>query len=170
MTETRLHITQGEYAVGTSDALVISTLLGSCVSCCLWDCEAGVGGMNHMLLARTSAGATAHTLSGINAMELLINELIKLGAQRNRLNAKVFGGARMVSGLSDIGAENAAFTKSYLAAEGIPLVTQSLGGCQARNLRFWPATGRAQQKMTDVSVRDAEVQPPETIGNSIELF
>ena len=165
-----MHITQGEFAVGTDHELVISTLLGSCVSCCLWDCEAGVGGMNHMLLARPSAGASAHTLSGINAMELLINELIKLGARRDRLSAKVFGGARMISGLSDIGAENAAFTKAYLEAEGIPLVTESLGGCQARKLRFWPTTGRAQQKLTDVRLRDAESPAPLSTGNAIELF
>jgi chemotaxis protein CheD len=170
VTETRLHITQGEFAVGNNAALVISTLLGSCVSCCLWDAEAKVGGMNHMLLTRPKTGTTMYTLSGINAMELLINEVIKRGARRDRLCAKVFGGARMVSGLSDIGAENAEFTISYLATESIPLITQSVGGFQARNLRFWPATGRVQQKLTDARVRDVELQIPAMPGNAIELF
>ncbi|MEL6449899.1 MAG: chemotaxis protein CheD [Pseudomonadota bacterium] len=165
----RLHITQGEYATGTDDRVMITTLLGSCVSCCLWDPVAGVGGMNHMLLTNPSAGETARALSGSHAMEILINSLIKLGARRDRLQAKAFGGARMIKGLSDIGMQNAEFTVSYLAQERIPLVTQSLGGQQARNLRFWPATGRAMQKLTDTRVRDVEVMPPAR-GHGLELF
>jgi len=123
-----------------------------------------------MLLAQPGAGAAVHTLSGINAMELLINELIKLGARRAHLKAKVFGGAQMVSGLSDIGAQNGAFTTSYLETERIPLVAQSLGGFQARNLRFWPATGRVQQKLTNAQVREDNFPLPPPAGNAIELF
>ena len=170
MTEHRLHITQGEYATGQDPDVVISTLLGSCVSCCLWDPLAGVGGMNHMLLAKPSAGETARALSGINAMEVLINTLIKLGAKRTRLQAKAFGGARMISGLSDIGAENAEFTVSFLRQESIPLVTQSLGGNRARNVRFWPATGRVMQKLTDATVREVESDTPVGRDDGIELF
>lgn len=165
-----LHITQGEHATGTGPDLMISTLLGSCVACCLWDPDARVGGMNHMLLAMATGGDAARALSGINAMEILINDLVKLGAARSRLQAKAFGGARMISGFSDIGAQNAAFIVSYLSQEGIPLVTQSLGGQTARNLRFWPGTGRAMQKMTDVNVRDVEIVVPAARGNGLELF
>jgi len=168
--EQRIHITQGEYATGMRDEVVISTLLGSCVACCLWDPVARVGGMNHILLARSQDAQTTRTLSGINAMELLINDLIKLGAVRNRLQAKAFGGARMISGLSDIGEQNAVFAVDYLATEGIPLVTQSLGGQQARSLRFWPGTGRAMQKLTDVKVRDVESMPVPSAGNGVELL
>ncbi|WP_299041784.1 chemotaxis protein CheD [uncultured Tateyamaria sp.] len=170
MTPHNIHITQGEHATGVADEVVISTLLGSCVACCLWDPVNRVGGMNHMLLALSGANDTSHTLSGINAMEVLINDLIKLGAVRNRLQAKAFGGARMISGFSDIGAQNATFTVQYLAQEGIPLVTQSLGGNLARNLRFWPGSGRAMQKVTDVTVRDVEVGAPAPSGNGLELF
>ncbi|WP_299147759.1 chemotaxis protein CheD [uncultured Tateyamaria sp.] len=126
--------------------------------------------MNHILLANGTDGSTAPTLSGINAMEILINDLIKLGAQRDRLKAKVFGGARMISGLSDIGAENAEFAVSYLSQERIPLVTQSLGGTQARNLRFWPASGRVMQKLTNTRVNDVEVKPPHPPTHGLELF
>ena len=166
-----IHITQGEHAICSDPDLVISTLLGSCVACCLWDPVAQVGGMNHMLLAQGQGGRDAQrTLSGINAMELLVNDLVKRGADRRRLRAKAFGGARMISGLSDIGAQNAQFTQSYLAQEGIPLITQSLGGQLARNIRFWPGTGRAMQKMTDTHVRDADVGAATPAGNGLELF
>lgn len=165
-----LHITQGEHATGVGPDIVISTLLGSCVACCLWDPVARIGGMNHMLLAQSTGEETMRALSGITAMEILINDLVKLGALRSRLQAKAFGGARMISGFSDIGAQNAAFILTYLRQESIPLLTQSLGGQNARNLRFWPATGRAMQKMTDVAMPDVEIAKPATPGNGLELF
>ncbi len=170
MTERRIHITQGEYATSSFDEVVISTLLGSCVSCCLWDDQAGVGGMNHMLLAQGSAGDTVRTLSGLSAMELLINDLVKLGASKPRLKAKAFGGARMIKGLSDIGAQNAEFTVSYLKKEGIPLVTQSLGGTRARTLRFWPTSGRVLQRVSDTEVGCIEPRPTPAIGHDVEIF
>ena len=170
MNETRIHITQGQFATGTSPDLVITTLLGSCVAVCLWDEQKGLGGMNHMLLARACAGSQAQTLSGLQAMELLINDLLKLGAARHRLQAKAFGGARMVNGLSDIGQQNVEFTEHFLAQEGIPLTTSSCGGTHARNLRFWPATGRALQKMTHPETKVVEVEPPMPSGQGVELF
>ena len=169
MTEQRIHITQGEYATASAPDVYISTLLGSCVSCCLWDPVAGVGGMNHMLLAKSPA-ATVRTLSGIHAMEMLINDLIKQGARKDRMSAKAFGGARMIKGLSDIGSQNAEFTVGYLSQEGIPLVTQSLGGTHARTLRFWPMTGRVMQKLTDTRVVDVEAAPIVSPGHGVELF
>lgn len=170
MTAQTLHITQGEHAIGKGPDIVIATLLGSCVACCLWDPEAQVGGMNHMLLATATGVDRTQTLSGINAMEVLINDMVKVGAVRSRIMAKAFGGARMIMGLSDIGSENATFTLAYLRQEGIPIVTQSLGGRQARNVRFWPGTGRAMQKLTDIRVRDVEERPPVSAGNGLELF
>lgn len=170
MTQTRLHITQGQFAAGSGHDLVISTLLGSCVSCCLWDPQACVGGMNHILLAQASAGHQARALSGLQAMEVLINDLVKRGAVRERLVAKAFGGARMIRGFSDIGNQNAEFIQSFLAREGIALTTTSFGGTQARNLRFWPGTGRVQQKLTDATVRFVEATPPPTVGHGVELF
>ncbi|WP_299731683.1 chemotaxis protein CheD [uncultured Tateyamaria sp.] len=170
MSEKRIHITQGQFATGAGHDVVISTLLGSCVSVCLWDEDKGIGGMNHMLLARSSSGSQAHTLSGLQAMEVLINDLLKMGAARDRLQAKAFGGARMVDGLSDIGQDNVEFTEHFLAQERIPLTTSSFGGTHARNVRFWPATGRALQKVTHAQVKLVEVEPPLPTGQGVELF
>lgn len=171
MTKARKHITQGEYAVGNNPDLVISTILGSCVSCCLWDPVSQVGGMNHMLLTVQSDDRGTCNLAGINAMELLINDILKLGGQRHRLRAKAFGGARMVAGLSDIGAQNASFTLDFLEREGIACDSQSLGGTTARHVMFWPASGRALQKVRQ-SVDLVEEVPvhKQTRGNDLELF
>lgn len=169
MSEKRIHITQGEHATGNEEDTMINTLLGSCVAVCLWDEVAKVGGMNHMLLAMSDAGNGATcNLSGINAMELLINDMIKLGASRNRLKAKAFGGARMVAGLSDIGQSNAEFALEFLKNEGIECEGHSLGGTMARNIRFWPASGRVQQRMTSTQVVEPTVKEEE--GNDLELF
>jgi chemotaxis protein CheD len=167
----RLVITQGEHAVSQDREAVITTVLGSCVACCLWDPLAAAGGMNHMLLAgRAERGNAWSDLAGVNAMELLINDLLKLGAARDRLQAKVFGGARMVSGLSDIGEANAAFTLEFLARENIACVGKSLGGEQARRLEFWPATGIARQKSVRQAAPPPPPRPPAPAGNELELF
>lgn len=165
----RILITQGEHAVGASENTVISTLLGSCVAVCLWDEQAKAGGMNHMLLAVSETQSGICNLSGINAMEVLINDIIKLGGSRGNLKAKVFGGAQMISGLSDVGQSNAAFALEFLENEGIDCVGQSVGGNSARNLKFWPGTGRALQRLTQTKVEEKPVAAaPE--GNDMELF
>ncbi|MEI4485941.1 chemotaxis protein CheD [Frigidibacter sp. MR17.14] len=163
------HISQGEFAVGREQSS-ISTILGSCIATCLHDPVARVGGMNHFLLPEgTGTGAPAASF-GINAMELLINALIKAGAQRGRMQAKVFGGARMVAGLSDIGAKNAQFVLDFLDKEGLHCVGQSLGGTEARRVQFWPGDGRARQKL----VGNAGLQEKPSLrpapANGVELF
>ncbi|MBM1814733.1 chemotaxis protein CheD [Pseudosulfitobacter pseudonitzschiae] len=171
MTETRMHITQGQHAASGEANVVITTLLGSCVACCLWDPNARVGGMNHMLLTVRQDANLTDNLVGVNAMEVLINALIKSGAQRSSLRAKAFGGARMVDGLSDIGEANAQFTLDFLASEGITCEGHSFGGTNARNIRFWPATGRVLQRMSTDRVIEPKAivhAPPE--GNDLELF
>lgn len=171
MSGQRIHITQGERAVSGNSDLVISTILGSCVSCCLWDPVANVGGMNHMLLTVSTKSTGICNLAGINAIELLINDVLKLGARRDRLRAKAFGGARMVAGLSDIGKVNINFTLEFLETEGIKCDRHSLGGESARHVMFWPSTGRALQKIRRDEVLPAE-QPVqlEEQGNGLELF
>lgn len=168
----KITITQGEFAVSGERDCMISTILGSCVSTCLWDTSRGVGGMNHVLVARSNSGPTRSDAAGVNAMELLINALIRLGAERALLQAKVFGGARMISGLSDIGQENSQFMLDFLEREGIPCVGQSLGGTLARQIRFYPAEGRALVKSAG-----SRAVPPATsdtverqVGNPVELF
>ena len=142
-----IFITQGEYAVSDDRETTISTLLGSCVACCLWDPLAGVGGMNHMLIASRTQHDVKCNAAGVQAMETLINALLERGAKRSRLRAKAFGGVQMVRGLSGVGPANCSFTLDYLTREKIPLVSHSLGGDVARQLRFWPVSGIVRQKI-----------------------
>lgn len=152
-----IHIIQGDQALSDNRDDVMTTILGSCVATCLYDPIANVGGMNHFLLPGENKNAPCSNESyGLNAMELLINGLLKMGAKRNRFEAKLFGGARMIEGLSDIGMQNAKFAIEFLAFEGIPCVSKSLGGLNARRIRFWPGTGRVQMK----SLAEAAVVAP----------
>ena len=165
-------ITQGEFAVCDSPNVLINTLLGSCVACCLWDETVGVGGMNHLLLGGQIKGAgEGYDLAGVAEMECLINEIIKRGGRRDSLQAKVFGGAKMLSGLGNIGERNARFAFDFLAQEGIPCRNSSVGGTSARALRFWGATGRATMRLVSNEVEEVVPQiEPEKAGNELELF
>ena len=173
MNETRMVITQGEHAVSDDPNVVVSTLLGSCVSCCLWDSYAQVGGINHMLHAQLDDARSSSNVSGVNSMELLINDILKKGGARARLTAKVFGGAQMVQGLSEIGLANAQFTLEFLARENIVCVSKSLGGQQARHLLFRPATGIARQRYVRQAGESAAAVlnlPHSSSGNGMELL
>ena len=140
-----VQITQGEVHVTDDPTQVLTTVLGSCVAACIRDPESGVGGMNHFLLANSESGGRAATDYGVNAMELLINGILKLGGARDRLEAKLFGGANVVAVSSAIGSHNAAFAEQFLADEGIKLVGGDMRGVHARRIQFWPTTGRALQ-------------------------
>ena len=168
---------QGEHYVTGDPEVTLTTILGSCVAVCLWDPERGVGGMNHFLLPEGKAeGANEGRRYGAFAMELLINELLRLGARRERLQAKLFGGARMFSGLSDVGASNVAFAERFMRDEGIPVMGTSLGGFGARRIQFWPTTGRAQQKtVTDTheltNLKEVPKPAPVVVDDGlVELF
>ncbi len=163
-------IAQGEYAVGDEPEMVVSTILGSCVAVCLHDPVQNTGGMNHILLPDSGGGHLGALSFGASDMERLINALIKRGASRDRLEAKVFGGAAVVAGLSDIGARNVAFVRSFLAAEGIRLLSENVGGDRPRQIRFWPHSGRAQHRLVGLTDVD-EVRPaPPPRANGVELF
>lgn len=132
--------------------IVIVTVLGSCVSACLWDAQLRIGGMNHFMLpgpvrvAGTVAPDPADPARlGVYAMELLINQLLKLGAERSRLVAKVFGGGSVLEGLDtlNIGNQNGAFVLDFLNEEGIPVVAKDLFDVCARKVVFFPGTGKA---------------------------
>jgi chemotaxis protein CheD len=172
--ERRIHVGQGAFEVAAAPDAVLTTILGSCVAACLWDAQAQVGGMNHIVLPDAPEGDLRRASAGVNAMELLINGVIRAGGARARLQAKLFGGARMISGLTDIGGRNADFARGFLDREGIPCVSESLGGTQGRRVQFWPCTGRARQMlMGSAEVPPEEVAPlPRTAepGNDIELF
>lgn len=140
----------GEHKMVTSESnskdVALQTLLGSCVSACIRDVRSGCGGLNHFLLpADKSQGITATSSRyGVQAMELLINSILKTGAQKTDLEAKVFGGANVLHNLSgtSVGDKNSAFVKEYLAAEGIPVTASDLGGAKARKIFFFPSNGR----------------------------
>lgn len=140
------HIVQGECLVVEDPDAVISTILGSCVAACMRDPVAGVGGMNHFLLPGDDSGRQGMQY-GAYSMELLINGLLQRGARRERLEAKLFGGGRLLSGLTDIGRQNASFAERFLQDEGIRYLGGSLGGEQARRIQYWPVSGRARQQL-----------------------
>ena len=174
-----VHITLGEAYVSSNSEEVLTTVLGSCVSACIRDAAAGVGGMNHFLLPEGTGQDRLAMRYGVNAMELLINGVLKQGGVRQRLEAKLFGGANMMSSLHDIGARNIEFAKKFLVEEDIPLVGGHLGGTSARRIQFWPASGRARQMVaTSLEARLAEsefgqVRPGTATsvqGNDVELF
>ena len=136
----------GEY-FATSKGLMLVTVLGSCVAACLRDRESGIGGMNHFMLP-SGAGegpASASARYGVHAMELLINHLVRLGARRRNLEAKVFGGGNVVPGFTalNVGESNASFVVGFLENESIPIVAEDLKGTISRKVYFFPATGRA---------------------------
>lgn len=170
-----VHVIQGEYAVSADKDAMLCTLLGSCVSACIRDPEARVGGLNHFLLPE-GTGASGNLSYGVHAMELLINDLLRRGAMRSRLEAKLFGGARMIRSAHDIGAQNAKFARSFLDAEGISEIGGSLGGTQARRIEFWPESGRVRQQLIegDTSLLAREVArpapPPAEDDGNLELF
>ena len=151
-------VLQGEYRVSTSPTVVFSTVLGSCIAACIYDDQVGVGGMNHFLLASSTASDSVNARYGIHAMELLINGIMKKGARRENLKAKVFGGAKMSANLSDIGASNADFVQRFLRDESIPVISSSVGGTSARRVRFHPTTGAAQQTQVKDDRRLGEVE------------
>jgi len=137
-----------EYYV-TSDPIMLTTVLGSCVAACLRDPVAGVGGMNHFMLPEnqdtTNTPVSASMRYGAYAMEVLINELLKAGAVRERLQAKVFGGGAVLDAMhhTHIGARNADFVLDYLARENIPVHGHDLNGTCARRINYFPRDGRA---------------------------
>ncbi len=168
------YVRQGEFAVSDDPNLVLSAILGSCVGTCLFDPERGIGGMNHILLPNSVGDVTSEQLEGVNLMELLINEMMKRGADKRNLQGKLFGGARMMESSVDIGGANAAFAKQFLADEGISCIGESLGGDRGRRIRFWPVGGRARQHLLTRHEAPAAPQPrrsaPMPSSGGIELF
>jgi chemotaxis protein CheD len=142
----RVVLSPGEY-FASREEFVISTLLGSCVAACLWDEANRVIGMNHFLLAHKRYSRykpLCHTEAGkygVHSMELLINGMMKLGARRENLRAKAFGGASMMDTSEDdffcIGEVNSRFIVEFLNTDGIPLVASDLGGDVGRVIHFF---------------------------------
>ncbi len=143
----RVSLSPAEY-FASAEAVTISTLLGSCVAACLFDPVRHIVGMNHFLLGnrRYARGipvsATEAGRYGVHAMELLINEMMRLGANRKALRAKAFGGSTIMSNSAEagnfvcVGEVNARFIREFLSNEGIPLLAEDLGGEKGRVIHF----------------------------------
>jgi chemotaxis protein CheD len=169
-----VHVIQGDCRVSADPRVLLTTTLGSCVAACIYDPVARVGGMNHFLLPEgESIGPTA-VRYGAYAMEVLINDVLKAGGIRRRLEAKLFGGGRLTDSSIDIGGKNAAFASSFLDREGVREEPGSIGGEFARRIQFWPATGRIRQltlarRSEAVPLRPERLERLDTHG-ALELF
>ena len=171
-------ILPGEYFVDTEDLLVMTTL-GSCIAACLWDRTAKVGGMNHFMLPEGSGDSGRY---GSFAMELLINQMMKRGASRLSLEAKVFGGGQVISGMHsmNVGERNTRFVLDYLKTEHITVVSKDVLDIYPRKVCFLPASGKAMVKrlasanteMLQAQERAAAAQaaPVASGGGSVDLF
>ena len=134
---------------------MVSTVLGSCVSACIFDRRLKLGGMNHFMLPepsvdrgeeRDSWSATVGRAAryGNDAMEHLINAILKAGGRREDWDVKIFGGGRVLSQMTDVGARNIAFVQRYLATEGLAVTASDLGDVYPRQVQFFPSTGKAR--------------------------
>ena len=126
---------------------LVSTILGSCVSVCLWDPEVGVGGLNHFLLPQCVNNGVSSSRFGNVAIRELLSELHRLGGARHRLQAKVFGGASVIDAFQttngSLGMQNVSLARRFLADAGIPIVNEDVGGTQGRKLVFRTNDGSA---------------------------
>lgn len=144
-------ILPGEYYYTCKDMMIV-TVLGSCVSACIRDRVTGIGGMNHFMLPDGGSDAdnpvSASMRYGTYAMEVLINDLLKAGARRENLEAKVFGGGNVLRGFVaiNVGERNAEFVRSFLRAENIRVVAEDLNDIYPRKVYFFPRTGKVLVK------------------------
>lgn len=143
-------ILPGEYYFTSKDMLIV-TVLGSCVSACIRDRVTGIGGMNHFMLpdgGDAESPVSASMRYGTYAMEVLINDLLKAGARRENLEAKVFGGGNVLRGFvaMNVGERNAQFVRDYLRAESIRVVAEDLNDIYPRKVYFFPRTGKVLVK------------------------
>ncbi len=180
-------ILPGEYSVTCHDE-AITTVLGSCVSACVRDPKRGIGGMNHFMLPADSLttrntwldpAVRLATRYGSYAMESLINDLLKVGAARERLEIKLFGGGRVLTSMTDVGARNIDFVHDFVRIEGLRIAAEDVGGTQPRKIIYFPAQGRVRVRklraIENRSIADREQLYLESLGKQpdggeVELF
>ena len=145
---TAIWIFQGDFYVSARPDLFLTTVLGSCIAVCMRDPIAGCGGMNHFLLPDAEdRGEHFPSLAlryGSYSIERLINAILSRGGKRERLEIKVFGGANVLGGTSEVGSRNVDFIEHYFAKERLSIRAADLRGNLPRKLRYFPTTGRAQ--------------------------
>ncbi|MEX8192056.1 chemoreceptor glutamine deamidase CheD [Comamonas guangdongensis] len=171
----------GEYFVSREDIAVV-TVLGSCIAACLWDRNMRVGGMNHFMLPEGDSSDVSGRY-GSYAMELLINEMLKQGARRESMQAKIFGGGQVMHNFTtmNVGERNTAFVTDYLQTERIPIVSQDVLDIYPRKVVFFPSSGKAMVKrlahahpetleQQELARGSAAVVARNTAGGSVDLF
>ena len=176
-------ILPGEY-YATARSMLIVTVLGSCVSACIRDRSSGIGGMNHFMLPATNDSAEPVNTSaryGTYAMEILINQLLKMGARRQNLEAKVFGGGNVLPGFGSIsvGRRNSRFVHEFLVVEKIPVVAEDLLDIFPRKVYFFTETGKVLVKKLKKMHNDTILQREqeyssrlrtEKVSGDVDLF
>jgi chemotaxis protein CheD len=153
----------------SSEDVAFSTMLGSCLSVCAYDSDAGVGGMNHFLLPESHQDEDIKFSDsfryGSAAIESLLNSLYAHGAAKNGLKIKIFGGANVLKNASrDIGEKNVKFTKNFFQRENLRIETEDLGGNVGRRIVFHPASGKVllktigdSQEITQISKNEKKI-------------
>ena len=141
-------ILPGEYYVSKNNEM-ITTVLGSCISACIYDINNKIGGMNHFMLPHfdgdnSSSGGcvSAETRYGNFAMEHMINDILKYGGLKKNFEVKIFGGAKIISKITDIGQININFIFDYLSVENLKLIAKDVGDVYPRKVNFMPTTGK----------------------------
>ncbi len=178
-------ILPGEYYCTSRDMLIV-TVLGSCVSACIRDSKSGIGGMNHFMLPDSTSSdinspVSASMRYGAYAMEVLINQLLKLGARRENMEAKVFGGGNVLAGFTSInvGERNAQFVRDFLRMEKMRITAEDLNDIYPRKVYFFPKTGKVLVKKLKQTHNDtlamrehayASRLKTSRVGGEIELF
>lgn len=181
-------ILPGEYYVTTQQEVIV-TVLGSCISACIRDSVAGIGGMNHFMLPMSKDGndhwrasdPSAATRYGNYAMEHMINDILTHGGKRRYLEVKICGGGRVLKSMQliDIGQKNIDFVKDYIATEGLKLLSEDVGDIYPRKVQYTPATGRLRIKRLRSMHNDTIIRREteyehnlerETVSGDVELF
>jgi len=159
------------YVTNKTDEMLVTTL-GSCVAACVRDTELGIGGINHFMLPESDSGnwggVSASMRYGNYAMEVLINDILRMGGARNRLEIKVFGGANVIGRSSLVGTKNVEFVETYLRIEHMAIAAQHLGGDQGRRIVFFPSTGKVKMKLLDRHDNEVVVAEEQTFKSKIE--
>lgn len=167
-------ILPGQLYVTAAADEVICTTLGSCVSACIRDPDAGIGGMNHFMLPlkdghSSNSWMDQATRYGSYAMEHLINEIMKAGGDRNRLQMKVTGGGHVIRNMSTaVGQRNIDFVLNYAEVEGIELISQDLGDIYPRKVMYYPASGRLRVKKLRSLHNDTLIEREEQYVHALE--
>lgn len=175
----------GEYFVTLSDEAIYTTL-GSCISACIRDRVSGIGGMNHFMLPASAssdswkaADNSASARYGNVAMEHLINNILKNGGKRQNLEAKIFGGGRIIAKMTDVGLRNITFARDYLQTEGLKVTSEDVGDTFPRMVVYFPATGKVRVKrlrslhnntIVELETKYLHTIEDKPVSGGIELF